>query len=100
MKRIGVFVVLCALGLTGCAGSAPASKTPVVQKVSYLQGKSVKQVKRTMGKPEIIRTESPNQMWSYYKNGCTTLVFFNADGVVGHAESRGVCSRSFAGLFQ
>ena len=66
---------------------------PKVKSGSYLSGKNQQQVERIMGDPVVQRIEEPNQLWAYYDKGCSTLVYFNAQGVCQHAEMRGTCER-------
>lgn len=98
------FCALCFIGFMVVGGCThlPAGNpdmAPKVKKVSYLSGKSQKQVARVMGEPVVQRVEEPNQLWSYYDNGCSTLVYFNAEGVCQHAEMRGTCERRLASIF-
>jgi len=84
--------------LTACA-RVPVGNPNVmaqVKPVSYLSGKNQQQVKRVMGQPVAQRMEEPNQLWSYYDKGCSTLVYFDAQGVCQHAEMRGTCERRLA----
>lgn len=63
-----------------------------VQQETELNGCSMKTIRKFWGKPLSIRKETPNQLWTYHQNGCTTLIYFNENNRVNHAESRGSCS--------
>lgn len=76
------------------AGNPDAA--PKVKAVSYLSGKNQQQVRRVMGTPAVQRVEEPNQLWAYYDKGCSTLVYFDAQGICQHAEMRGTCERRLA----
>lgn len=95
------WVVVCLVGLCACTHlpSGNPQSVPQVEKVSYLMGKSQKQVSNVMGKPVVQRIEEPNQLWAYYDDGCSTLVYFNAQGICQHAEMRGTCERRLARIF-
>ncbi len=92
---IGMF---CVGGCTHLPAGNPQA-APQVKPVVYLSGKSQQQVSRVMGKPVVQRTENPNQLWVYYDKGCSTLVYFDGQGVCQHAEMRGTCERRLARRF-
>ena len=98
-RRTGLWWSVLAMSLLGACVRVPAGNpnvAPQVKPVSYLSGKSQQQVQRVMGKPAVQRVEEPNQLWAYYDKGCSTLVYFDAQGVCRHAEMRGTCERRLA----
>lgn len=56
-----------------------------------LKGLKTQDVRLKMGEPVSIRRESNAQMWAYYQNGCSSLIFFDAQDVVQHVEQCGQC---------
>lgn len=93
MKVQIVFLGLIFL-LTGCTSSHQVFKNQnhlPVQQETGLIGKSAVQIKNGMGAPLIIRTEDPNQVWTYRRGNCTTLLYFDKNEKVCFAESRGTC---------
>ncbi len=93
MKKAIAF--LCLLVLVGCQAGRSEPVSP--QMMSYLTQKSPKQVARVMGKPTIVRTEEPYQLWAYRQNGCSTLIYFNEQGKSCYVDQRGEsCTRAVA----
>ena len=82
MKKIYLLLFLC---LSACSGIL----TPDF--LLELKGQDTQKVLSKMGKPDAVRWESKAQMWSYWKNGCSSLIFFDENGVVQHVEQRGSC---------
>ena len=58
-----------------------------------LKGKGSVEVVAVLGKPVSERKETGCKMWAYRQQGCSTLVFFDAQDVVQYAEQRGNCSK-------
>ena len=84
MKKI--YFILFAL-LSACAVNYKGDELP------DLKGKKEKEVLDIMGKPVSIRREDQfAKMWAYYKQGCSTLIFFDNQGIVQYAEQRGNCT--------
>ena len=58
-----------------------------------LKGKKESQVLSMLGKPVSERKEGKyTKMWAYYQQDCSTLVFFDNQGIVQYAERRGNCT--------
>lgn len=97
MKKI-FFLFLFCLTLSACqsAHQGGGLKKQPPRKIVYLKGKSQSQVKRVMGKPVIVREETPYQLWSYRFNNCSTLIFFGPDLKSAYAETRGDCDKIVA----
>ena len=80
MKRILLIFLL----LAGCSFSRGIEMTD-------LKGKQIQDIKKTYGNPVIIRHEQEKQMWAYKQGECSVLIFFDGQGIVQFAESRGKC---------
>ena len=83
MKKIyfALFVMLSA-----CTTSYKGDELP------DLKGKKEVQVLDILGKPASERKEGRfTKMWAYCQQGCSTLVFFDSQGIVQYAERRGNC---------
>lgn len=83
MKKIFYlpFLLLC-----GCAGS------PFVENLPMLQGRTMSQIRSEFGKPAVVHLEENASLWTYNKDQCACLIFFDKAKVVQHAELRGQCS--------
>lgn len=98
MKIQTLFLSL-ALLLTGCSTPHQVFKNHdhlPVQQESQLIGQSGVRVKSTLGEPLSIRTEKPNQVWTYRQSSCTTLLYLDQNQKVCYAESRGECPKKIA----
>ncbi len=73
------------LALSACLGPR------IPQDLIKLQGQTVNQVLSEIGKPTISRQEGAHQIWSYYQNDCSVLIFFDENETVQHIERRGNC---------
>ena len=81
MKYIYLSVLLL---LTACAFQSPATRR--------LTGLSSAEVRRQLGTPIIERTESPNTIWSYRQDTCSTLIYFDGTNTVQFVDFSGNCS--------
>ena len=84
------FLLLC-----GCAQPKnqlqfSPNQTPVMEKRDLI-GRSAGEVIETFGTPRTVLTEKPHQVWTYRKNQCITLVYFDESERVCFAEERGTC---------
>lgn len=97
--KINILFLSTILLLAGCSTPHKVFKDhdhlPVRQETG-LVGKSAQTVKASLGAPLMVRTEKPNQIWTYRQNQCTTLVYFDKNEQVCFAESRGECPRTIA----
>ncbi len=80
-----IFCILFCFCLISCV--SPYSATNLTD----LTGKSKTQIKLSFGSPTIEHHEDNASLWVYYKNGCSSLIFFDQEGIVQHAELRGDC---------
>lgn len=83
------YLILLGIILAGC------SSPYCVDDLPYLKGKTASQVRFSFGKPQVVRKEANATLWSYYKDECSSLIFFDADDIVQYAELRGKCSSDF-----
>lgn len=77
MKKTVIFFLLGGLGACTMA-----------MQPQELVGMNKSVVRRRLGQPVIQRTEYPNQVWSYRKNDCSVLVFFNETDNVQYVDVR------------
>lgn len=87
---IGALLLLC-----GCAQpknqlAFSPNQTPVMEKRELI-GRSAGEVIETFGTPRTVLTEKPHQVWTYRKDQCVTLVYFDESERVCFAEERGAC---------
>lgn len=87
---VAIFLLLC-----GCAQpknqlAFSPNQTPVFEKKELI-GRSAGEVIETFGTPRTVLTEKPHQVWTYRKNQCITLVYFDESEKVCFAEERGAC---------
>ena len=80
MKKI---IILTLFLVSGC--------TLKLDQISCLSGQGKDFVLSKMGKPTVIRTEFPNQLWTYQKQGCSILVFFDQSETVQFTDFYGSC---------
>lgn len=64
---------------------------PAPKSVSALVGQTRNEIHARYGKPQATRVEDGQALWTYRKETCSTLIYFNEKGTVKHAETRGVC---------
>ncbi len=64
-----------------------------VQPEKRFVGDDMDDIEDRFGKPFVIRKEGDNQLWTYRKDGCITIFYFDGDKEVRHAERRGDCPR-------
>jgi len=79
-------ILIACLILTGCAFQ------PIV--ATELMGKDKDYVLNRFGEPTIVRTETPNQIWSYRDENCSYLVFFDENNVVRWVDAQGSCENT------
>ncbi len=80
MKKLLILAFLLA---SGC--------TLKLEQISCLSGQNKDFVLSKMGNPTIIRTETPNQLWTYQKQNCSILVFFDQTETVQFIDFTGSC---------
>ncbi len=81
------FYLILLLLLSACANSYKGDE------LIDLKGKKEAQVIKILGKPISERKEGKfTKMWAYCQQGCSTLVFFDNQGIVQYAERRGNCT--------
>ena len=83
MKRI---LFLLFFILSGCT-FYPHSASDLIGLTDY-------QITRRFKEPTVIRTEGTYQLWSYRKNNCTTLLYFDETKTVQFVDFSGDCSLS------
>ncbi len=82
MKKIYLWAVL--LLLTGCAH--------VSKELPSLRGKTAEEIKSDFGRPTIVHAENNASLWTYSQDDCSSLIFFDDQQVVQHAELRCGCA--------
>lgn len=80
--------------LSACTASVqhPLNGTrhlPVVNEPALI-GRSQEDIRATFGTPNAVRTEEPNQIWTYKKDSCIIFMYMEKEEVV-FAEGRGNC---------
>ena len=89
------FLLLCGCNVAPNEFSISPNQTPVVKK-NELVGRSAGEVVEELGTPRTVLKEAPHQVWTYRKDQCVTLVFFDESEKVCFAEERGVCPSTIA----
>lgn len=99
MKKQGLiltsFLLLCGCQVPENAFFLSPNQTPVVEK-NELVGRSAGEVVKELGSPRTVLTEAPHKVWTYRKDQCVTLVFFDESEKVCFAEERGECPSTIA----
>lgn len=89
MKKVYLLLLLL---LSACANAYKGDE------LIDLKGKKETQVIQILGKPASERKEGKlTKMWAYCQQGCSTLVFFDNQGIVQYAERRGNCTLNEGG---
>ena len=57
-----------------------------------LNGVTKEKLLSKLGNPTIVRHEGVHQIYTYYQNGCSVLVFLDKNETVRHIDQRGDCS--------
>ena len=79
------FYLVLFLLLSGCANFfLPAN-------LAELNGATKEKVLSKLGKPTIARNEGTHQIYTYYQNGCSVLIFLDNNETVRHIDQRGEC---------
>ncbi len=89
------FLLLCGCNVAQNEFFMSPNQTPVMQK-NELVGRSAGEVVEEMGEPRTVLKEAPHQVWTYRKDQCVTLVFFDESEKVCFAEERGACPSTIA----
>ena len=102
MKK-NIIVLFLMFFLSACASEQVRANNNILtfakpQKMAQLHGKKSGEIETLLGTPSFVRTEMPNQTWTYKTPNCALFVFFGKDGTSNYAESKGECIKT-GGLF-
>jgi hypothetical protein len=79
------FYLVLFLLLSGCANFfLPAN-------LAELHAATKEKLLSMLGKPTIARDEGAHQIYTYYQNGCSVLIFLDNNETVRHIDQRGEC---------
>lgn len=93
MKKYIIMIagLLCLAACSSRPKSFEGVRHPDPKPVSALVGQTRNQIHKAFGKPNVTRVEEGHALWTYRKDTCSTLIYFDSKGIVKHAEMRGVC---------
>ncbi len=84
-------MLLCLAGCSARDDKFMGKPHMAVHNENALKGRSMRSIRKFFGEPLTIRTEAPNQLWTYRQDDCVSLIYFNRHKRVSYAEARGTC---------
>lgn len=84
-------IMLCVAACSDRPKSFQGVHHAAPKSVSSLLGQTRTDIHGRFGKPTASRVEDGRALWTYRKGTCSTLIYFDAKGIVKHAETRGEC---------